>query len=362
MAEPLKNQFFQPSFVNDLAVRIAKIYKPFDQEEFKKLIYNKHWQDKTLKEMMSHISYSLQRTLPPDYPEALKILEVVGVHYKGFDGMIFPDFVGQFGLDYWEESLHALELFTQYSSGEFAIRHFIIKDVQLAMKKMFDWSRHVNHHVRRLSSEGCRPRLPWAMALPFFKEDPEMILPILENLKGDESEYVRKSVANNLNDITKDNVEIALDVAEEWMLTAQKETQWIVRHGLRGLIKLGNPRALALLGFKSSQIELTALKVIPVKLKLGDDLEISFILTNKGEFEANIVVDYVLHFVKSNGKTAPKVFKMTNIKMSPEESRVFVKKHTIKPITTRKYYAGTCEVEIQVNGLKLGRISFELKL
>ncbi|MEL7003697.1 MAG: DNA alkylation repair protein [Bacteroidota bacterium] len=360
MAELLKNQFFQPSFIQDLSERILEAYPTFKKEQFLNLIYDDGWDDKALKERMSHISQSLRTTLPLSYLEALDILRDVGVNYQGFDGMVFPDFVGQFGIDFWTESLEALELFTQYSSGEFAIRHFILKDPNAAMNKMLDWSKHPNEHVRRLSSEGCRPRLPWAMALPEFKKDPALILPILNNLRADKSEYVRKSVANNLNDITKDNADIALALADKWMKKAGKETSWIVKHGLRSLVKDGNKKALELLGFNNVNIQLKELNISPHQLEIGSELTVDFALCNNDKTPANLVVDYIMHFVKANGTTAPKVFKIANITLEPNETRKLSKRHTIKPITTRKYYSGTCHVELQVNGLKLGKESFEL--
>lgn len=362
MADRLKDQYFQPSFVNDLADKLVMNYASFDTSAFKKSIYDKSWDDKALKEMMSHISLALRQHLPSEYNEALAVLRNVAIHYQGFDGMIFPDFVGCYGVDYWNESLEALELFTQYSSGEFAIRHFILKDEKRAMKKMLEWSKHKNHHVRRLSTEGCRPRLPWAMALPSFKKNPDLILPILNNLRDDPSEYVRKSVANNLNDISKDNPSVALKIAEKWLVRSSRETQWIVKHGFRSLIKAGNPRALELLGFKSGDIKIADLQLSPGRLKLGGVLKIKFSLTNNETTKANLVVDYILHLMKSNGTTAPKVFKLSTVVLEGNETASFSKNHPIKPITTRKYYAGTSSVEILVNGQRLGHASFQLEV
>lgn len=360
MAELLKNRYFQPKFVDDLSNDIAHYYSDFDQTSFKDFIYDEYWDQKALKEMMGHISQAMHVHLPKNYLDALTILRKVAIHYNGFDGMIFPDFVHHFGQEFWEESLSALELFTQYSSAEFAIRSFILKDEERAMNQMLIWSTHKNYHVRRLASEGCRPRLPWAFGLPNFKKDPSLILPILENLKKDPSEYVRKSVANNLNDISKDNRDVVILLAQKWMMKSSPETQWIVKHGFRGLIKSGNSKALKLMGFERANIELSNLEVTPAVLLMGNELEINFKLINKSKTEVNIMVDYILHFVKSNGSTSPKVFKMSNSVLVSGEKSWYTKRHVIKPITTRKYYGGTTFVEIQVNGEKLGKTSFDL--
>ncbi|MEO1050371.1 MAG: DNA alkylation repair protein [Bacteroidota bacterium] len=362
MAELLKNQFFQPAFHQALAKAINRVHPNFSEDEFMSKVYNDRWDGMELKERMKHTALTLRQLLPEDYLKALDVLKKVCHHFQGFDGMVFPDFVEQFGLDYPEVSLDALELFTQYSSSEFAIRPFIVRYEDLAMGRMFRWSTDENYHIRRLSSEGCRPRLPWAMALPKFKKDPSLILPILENMKADPEEYVRKSVANNLNDITKDNKEIVLETLEHWNADKAKSTQWIIKHALRGLLKAGDKRALAILGFKKANVEIEHLMLDRDSISMGEELNFSFKLTNQGKSKKKLMVDYVIHFVKSNGSTAPKVFKLTNIDLSAEDTVELAKKHEIKPITTRKYYAGVHRLEIQVNGQMYGGVNFELVL
>jgi 3-methyladenine DNA glycosylase AlkC len=208
MAEPLKNIFFTETTINKFADEIRKVYSKFDKKQFIKKVYVEEWKDKELKARMQHITVCMHETLPKDYLEALSILLKIADKITGIEGMCLPDFVENYGLAQWDTSLDALKEFTKYSSSEFAIRPFIVKDKAKAMKYMLGLSTDDNEHVRRFSSEGCRPRLPWAMALPELKKDPKPILPILENLKNDSSEYVRKSVANNLNDISKDHPEL----------------------------------------------------------------------------------------------------------------------------------------------------------
>ncbi len=361
MAELLKDQFFQPGFIKELGQAIHQNFHSFDTRAFGEDVFNDPWDQLELKGRMSHIATMLQKHLPHDFPKALGILKKVVSRFNGFDAMVFPDFVRQFGLDHWELSMDALEIFTQYSSAEFAIRSFIIRDQDRTMEKMLSWSRHENHHVRRLSSEGCRPRLPWAMALPEFKNDPSDILPILENLKADESEYVRKSVANNINDISKDNPDTVLALCRRWS-NGLKETQWIIRHGLRSLIKKGSQPALDILGYRSSNIELKKFSLEPENIQLGESIKLQFELTNMAKSTASVVVDYVIHFRKANGSNTPKVFKLTNLEMGPGTTHQFSKVHKIVPITTRTYYGGEQVVEVQVNGEILGSRRFNLAL
>ena len=168
-------------------------------------IFDNNWKDKALKQRMKHISASLHHYLPMQYSDAIQILMKSSSKFRGFQYMFFPGFVERYGLNQYETSIQALEHFTKHSSSEFAVRPFITKYNHKMMAQMEVWAESDNHPIRRLASEGCRPRLPWATALPEFKQDPAPILPILEKLKNDESEYVRRSVANNLNDISKDH-------------------------------------------------------------------------------------------------------------------------------------------------------------
>ena len=168
---------------------------------------------------MRHVTTCLNAFLPPEYEEAIIILRKVAPNLSNHTlaSIVFPDFVEVYGLEDWDVSLPALEWFTQYSTSEYAVRPFIQQAPDIMIEQMMKWSFHHNHHVRRLASEGIRPRLPWGIALQQFKVDPTPIIPILTNLKEDESLYVRKSVANNLNDISKDHPAIVLDLAKEWL-------------------------------------------------------------------------------------------------------------------------------------------------
>ncbi len=360
MAELLINQYFTSTFVASLGEKLQEVKPDWDHQAFCEALYDKEWQDRALKQRMSHIARCLRVYLHRDYSESLTILKKICIHFTGLEGMVFSDFVQQFGQDHIDESLDALEIFTQYGSGEFAIRPFIISDEQKVMDKMLSWSLHENHHVRRLSSEGCRPRLPWAMALPKYKKDPGPILPILENLKDDPEEYVRKSVANNLNDLSKDNPETVIQTLTGWSRSKSNGTQWIIKHALRGMVKAGDKRALKILGFGEAKISLQKLTVTTPVVNFGEALQFKITLKNTGKSNAPVVVDYAIHFMKANGELAPKVFKIKNLTIAPGQVEEIIKSHPIKPITTRKYYPGMHKIAIQVNGKVLGDSSFKL--
>ena len=360
MAEALKDRYFQQPFFERLTEEIVFHYPEFSKERFYEVLFDEEWSSKPLKEMLMHSALSLRKCLPTDYLETLEILQKICHKFGDFDAMIFPDIVRQFGLQHYNESMQALELFTKYSTAEFAIRPYIIEEEEKTMKQMLQWSTHENEHVRRLSSEGCRSRLPWAIALPEFKKNPSLILPILENLKSDPSLYVRKSVANNWNDITKDNPDIVLRTFSKWKNSPTIETQWIMKHALRGLLKAGNPEALSLMGFEPVKVKIESLKIKPSKIRIGDKINFSFRVINESNEPSEFMIDYLVHFRKANGKSVPKVFKLKALNLSIEEQFEISKSHDFKLINTRKYYAGIHAVQIQVNGEKLDKIEFEL--
>lgn len=363
MPEPLKNMYNE-TFINDLATSIHTVYAKFDSTQFTKTVFNSTWDALELKERMRHITHCLHNVLPDDYQAALAILreaaDQTSLADYSFELMIFPDFVEVYGLDDWQASLPALEQFTQYSSAEFAVRPFIVQDSKQMMTQMTQWATHESHHVRRLASEGCRPRLPWAMALPDFKKDPAPILPILEMLKNDSSEYVRRSVANNLNDITKDNPNVVLEMLATWKDNATKETEWVINHALRSLVKAGDTDALAILGFGAAKVALQNFVIEPQSVQMGEAVHFSFDIVSESNSKQALIVDYAMHFVRANDKQSSKVFKLKKVDLAAQETVSISKEYSFKPISTRRYYTGTHAIEIQVNGTVLAKQSFEL--
>jgi len=300
---------------------------------------------------MRHIAIALHKHLKLPYGEDLAILKQVAPHFGDFKGMLFPDYVEVYGLDDYELSMDALEEVT---------RPFIIRYPKRAMAHMLAWSTHENEHVRRLASEGCRPRLPWAMALPDFKADPAPILPILENLKNDPSLYVRRSVANNLNDITKDNKDIVYEIADRWMGDNDK-TDWIIKHACRGLLKKGEARAMRLFGFGDPvEVRINQLAVTEPIITIGDDQFFTFELENLSAADMKIKLDYSIDFVKKTGKVNNKVFNLTENTYA-SGSTAFKRKQPFRNFSTRTHYPGKHTLYIIVNGEVKASVDFEVK-
>ncbi len=362
MAEPLKNVYNQ-AYLDDLAAALGDRYSPFDTEGFLAQIMDEQWQERALKERMRHITLAIHDFLPGDYEQALGILRQAAPkmgHY-GFQNVSFPDFVELYGLEDWLASIPALEQFTQLVSAEFAVRPFIVRDLERMMAQMLAWAGHEQDSVRRLATEGCRPRLPWGIALPALQADPAPILPILSRLRNDPSESVRRSVANNLNDISKDQPETVVNLLSDWQDEGHKEIAWITNHALRTLVKQGHPQALELLGYPADPlVTVQGLGIEPATLAIGEELTLSFEVISSGQEEQNLMIDYVVYLMRANGRQTPKVFKLSKRTLAPGQHLQLRKKHSFRPVTTRKYYPGTHALELQINGRRFGRVAFEL--
>lgn len=350
----LKN-LYSPAFYNQLADNLRSVDKNFDKQAFLKEIFTPDFEQKELKERMRHTTLVLHRFLPPDFGDAIQILELLMAEYRrnnfnenSLPFMFLPDYIELYGIDELDTSIKALESITQFISCEFAVRPFILKYGNTMLDQMIRWSRHENWKVRRLASEGSRPRLPWAMALPMLKKDPTPILPLLENLKNDPNEWVRRSVANNLNDIAKDRLDLLCDIAQRWK-GMSKETDWIVKHGCRTLLKQGNAAILRLYGLDHTDIVLTNLWVAP-EVKTGDKLSFSFDVENRQSRQQVIRLEYGLYYRKANGKLARKVFKISERTYQPFEQASISRAQSFKLITTRKFYIGEHSLSIIVNG------------
>lgn len=359
MAEPLKNMYNKP-YLEKFADVFVNVYPEFDKKKFYKLVFDNEWDSKELKQRMRHIAQSLHMVLPGDYRKNIGILKKAVPKFKGFLSMIFPDYVEIYGMDDPDTSIPALELFTQYGSSEFAVRPFIIKYQKKMIPQLIKWAKHKNFHVRRLASEGSRPRLPWAIALPEFKKDPRPVIKVLELLREDDSEYVRKSVANNLNDISKDNPGVTFDIAKKWY-GKNKDTNWIVKHGLRGLLKKGNTEALKLFGFYGAKgIRTSELLLSSSKIKQGNKLEFSFSVKPVNPHNENIRLEYTIDFITSTGKLSRKIFKITEGKFEKGKNYTYTKKHSFHDLTIRKHFIGKHKIAIIVNGEKVREKVFDV--
>jgi 3-methyladenine DNA glycosylase AlkC len=229
------------------------------------------------------------------------------------------------------------------------------------MAQMLAWAGHESAAVRRLASEGCRPRLPWGIRLQALVADPSPILPILERLKNDPSESVCKSVANNLNDIAKDHPGVVLDLLRDWQAEGGDGIDWITNHALRTLVKQGDPEALALLGYgRADQIAVHNLAVEPPAIPLGGEITVSFDVASLAGEPLKLMVDYIVYHLRANGRLSPKVFKLTRKTIQPGEVLPITKRHSFAPVTTRRYYPGKHAIEPQINGKLFGRAHFVL--
>lgn len=369
MAEPLKNQYGA-----DIPVQIADmfgaVYPKFDKEGFvtSSLIgYDKA----SLTERGWKMADAMRAHLPQDYKKAVEIMlaslgkklertENLGMSVFLYLPHVF--FVSKYGLDDFELSILAQYELTQRFSAEFSIRPFLMQHTQKTLDVLEQWATDDNPHVRRLVSEGTRPRLPWTPRLPMFQKDPTPVLRLLELLKDDKELYVRRSVANNLNDIGKDNPNVLSEVAKKWLENPTKEREWLVRHALRSAIKRGDAGALEASGANQNvEVELSSVCISPSTVSIGESVNISFELKNLSAKSEHLEMDCKIHFIKANGKTSPKVFKLKRAKMVSMQSITVTKNISLAEMTTRKHYAGRHEVDVVVNGVvqKLGWFDLE---
>lgn len=359
MAELLKNIFFTSESINKLLQAVKRVHPPFDEVKFKKCLSAGNWENLELKQKMRQISTCLHQTLPNNYIQSVEILEKIAPEIKGFEALALPDYVEQFGLDHFDRSLTALAWFTKFSSSEFAIRPFIIKDQKKAMDYLYQLTDSDHDWVRRFSSEGCRPRLPWAMTLPELKKDPSPIIPILQKLKNDPSETVRRSVANNLNDISKDHPELVINLCRTWK-GKSSDTDKLIKHGLRTLLKKGKTEALQLFGFANpDQIIGVYLKLNRKKISIGKETFFEVFFENADLIPAKLRLEYAIFYRKSNGGLSKKVFQVAEKNYDPG-SHQLKRKLSFIDMTTRKHYPGEHFLSFIINGKELAKLSFNL--
>ncbi len=373
MPEPFKT-FFNPDMIALMGTHLAQASDGFDRERFVRLATD-NLDALELKERSRQIRDALQSCLPADFRAACAVL-VAALHpeddvdlsqtcmdkhgIRGWAVMPMTEFVAGNGLDDFDHSMDILKEMTKRFSSEFAVRAFIARDPERAMSIMTEWTEDENYHVRRLASEGSRPRLPWGGNLKGFMADPEPVIRLLERLKDDPSDYVRRSVANSLNDIAKDHPDRVAEIAGIWLAGADGNRRRLVRHACRGLVKQGHKPTLDALGFGKPDVELIRLDIKTPAVEFGGMLEFEIELVSRSAQDQNLILDYVIHHRKANGDTAPKVFKGKTCDLGAGETARVQRRHAIRPITTRVYYAGTHGLEILANGESLARSAFEL--
>jgi 3-methyladenine DNA glycosylase AlkC len=263
-----------------------------------------------------------------------------------------------FGVTDFDASFAAMHDLTSVASCEFAVRPFLRDDEARALATLTEWTTDPDEHVRRLVSEGTRSRLPWGGRLRRFATDPTAPLALLETLRHDPAKYVRLSVANHLGDIAKDHPIRANQVARRWWNEGDDNLRWVVRHGLRGPIKAGDPDSLDILGYGPPKVDVGRFVVSPSTVAYPGELTIEVELTARAD--QKLLIDYAVHHVKANGKTSPKVFKWTTATVTRGRTFARTKRHAIKPISTRVYRPGEHAVELLINGTSLGRVPFVL--
>ncbi|MCK0068538.1 DNA alkylation repair protein [Kordiimonas laminariae] len=373
MAEAFKNAFNE-QVITLMADILKRTYPAFRRDDFI-CSCMETLEALELKERVGLIVDRLDRFLPAGFDEFANILlgamhpaedntELAPVEcdetgLRGFPAWPLIDAVTKRGIDVPEKALPVLKELTKRFSAEFAIRPFIAKYPDYCASVFREWIKDKNRHVRRLVSEGSRPRLPWGIQLKALVTDPAPMLPYLEALRDDEEEYVRRSVANHLNDIAKDHPDLVAGIAADWLKDASKNRERLVRHACRTLIKQGHKGVLQAFDYGAVGKMKADIRIHTSKVVYGEALAFDVAFSG-GVKEQGVMVDYAIHFVKANGSTAPKVFKWKDTKLDKTGALKAGRKHAIKPITTRKYYAGEHQLEIIVNGVSLSKQPFTL--
>jgi 3-methyladenine DNA glycosylase AlkC len=352
----LLKDLYSPAFYKNLSDALGDVLLSFNKQSFISQIFTDDFAGKELKTRMRHTSQVMHGFLPDDFKKSVHVIQKLIIRLKKRgnreDGLAFiflPDYIELYGMDEFETSVAAFEKITQFVSCEFAVRPFLIKYGQKMMDQMKSWSLHENYKVRRLASEGSRPRLPWAMAIPALKKDPSSILPILENLKNDSSEWVRRSVANNINDIAKDHPDFVISLARKWK-GISKETDAIIKHGSRTLLKQGHEQILSHYGLKSKNILISIFHIQSFSVRIGDYLTFSFRVSNEDKKKQTVRLEYGLYYRKSNGQLTRKVFKISEKIYEAGAQATVHRKQSFKKITTRVFYPGKHQLSIIVNG------------
>ena len=358
MAEPLKNSF-GADVPRTIARTIASVSPRFNEKAFVQSVLE-GYDDLALMPRAWKIAHALRRYLPGDYEQALAILlasldrQSKRTVISGMGAFVFLPhvfFVAEYGLDHFEASMRAQYLLTQRFTAEFSIRRYLERHRAATLARLAEWTTDPSEDVRRLVSEGTRPRLPWAQRLRAFQDDPRPVLALLERLKDDVSLYVRRSVANSLNDIGKDHPDVLVETATRWLEHATEERRWIIRHALRSAVKRGEAGALRVLGFgDKAVVAVEKVRITPSRLPIGSSVGIMCEVASQASGVQRLLVDLRVHYVKANGKPSPKVFKLKTVELAPKQTIAFSKTLALTQLTTRTHYPGLHRIELLVNG------------
>jgi 3-methyladenine DNA glycosylase AlkC len=373
--ELMKNGLAKPAVIR-IAGALKAVIIDFSEENFIKSCLTDL--DKLeLKQRVNHLIKVIHLFMPEDFSQAAPLLIKLKKHWdygnkddalRSFAAWPIVDYVSEYGLEHAEISLNVLKELTSLFSAEFAIRPFIIKYPELCQQTLLTWAVDESEDIRRLVSEGTRPKLPWGMQLKCFVEDPSNTLILLNLLKSDQSLYVRRSVANHLNDISKDHPYLVTNTCKNWLENhkehkSKKDLDWLIKHATRTLIKANFSEAFSLLGFTDKpKVSLSSLTLSSNNISMGDNINFTFDLVSKTKKQQKLVIDFIIYFVKANGEQRGKVFKLKNVIVKANEKIIFSKNHSFKKISTRKYYTGEHAIEILVNGKAMSKNTFILTL
>jgi len=370
MAPSLKT-FFSPSLVRRLAADITRVHPSFLEQAFVKQAC-RGLDRLELLDRGRQIARAMAAHLPEPYPDAISVLlrslgsehvtdELLGAGMAPFFYLPHTIFVAERGLEHFDLSMKAQYELTKRFSAESSIRSFIAKEPERTMAVLRKWASDANPHVRRLASEGTRLRLPWAARVAWLDENPEQVLEIIELLKDDASTLVRRSVANNLNDLGKVHADLMVRTSAAWLKGASPERRSLVEHALRSAVKRGNPEVLLLLGYgKQASISLEKVRFDPARVAIGGRVKIQFTLRSKSWEPQEILVDLAVHFVKARDKTAPKVFKVKRIMLPPQGKVELQTSISLAVHTTRVPRPGIHPVDVVVNGKAVRAGSFRV--
>jgi 3-methyladenine DNA glycosylase AlkC len=369
MADKLKD-FFDEKIIRAIGDDLHRAYPRLRVESFVNACM-KGLSELELTERAWHIAEVMHDHLPKPFAAAARLItDSLGPEHASTESFGMAPFryaphvffVQKYGLDDFETAMHAQYELTKRFSAESSIRAYLLKYPNETYPRLSEWARDGNVHVRRLVSEGTRPRLPWAPRLRAFQEDPRPVIALLELLKDDSERYVQRSVANSLNDIGKDHPDLAVEVCGLWLVDATPAREWIVRHALRSLIKKGHRGALRLMGVSGKPaVAIDNIRLVPPRVSVGDKLRFSFDVASTGRRAQDLLVDYAVHFVKANGETRPKVFKLRRIALPPRGRVELASSVSFQDMTTRQHYPGRHRIEVLVNGIAYPLAEFEVR-